>query len=150
MEHLVDEETGIIRLFTPAFSRAPHDPGYIKGYPPGVRENGGQYTHAATWVVLALAKQGRAQEAWNCFKLLNPVNHALDAASSETYRVEPYVVTRMFMARAPMRAVAVGVGIRVRPVGSIAQQSRVFSALPAPTVTCMSRRLCQPTGTVSR
>lgn len=69
------------------------DPGYIKGYPPGVRENGGQYTHAATWVVLALAKQGRAQEAWNCFKLLNPVNHALDAASSETYRVEPYVVT---------------------------------------------------------
>lgn len=93
MEHLVDEKTGIIRLFTPPFSRAPHDPGYIKGYPPGVRENGGQYTHAATWVVLALAKQGRAQEAWNCFKLLNPVNHALDAASSETYRVEPYVVT---------------------------------------------------------
>lgn len=93
IEHLVDEKAGIIRLFTPPFSRAPHDPGYIKGYPPGVRENGGQYTHAATWVVLALAKQGRAQEAWNCFKLLNPVNHALDAASSETYRVEPYVVT---------------------------------------------------------
>lgn len=93
MEHLVDEKTGIIRLFTPPFSRAPHDPGYIKGYPSGVRENGGQYTHAATWVVLALAKQGRAQEAWNCFKLLNPVNHALDAAASETYRVEPYVVT---------------------------------------------------------
>ncbi|WP_421423065.1 GH36-type glycosyl hydrolase domain-containing protein [Agrobacterium rosae] len=93
MKELVDEETGIIRLFTPPFKRSPQDPGYIKGYPPGVRENGGQYTHAATWVVLALAKLGRNEDAWKCFSMLNPVNHALDRSSSETYRVEPYVVT---------------------------------------------------------
>jgi cyclic beta-1,2-glucan synthetase len=93
MKQLVDEKTGIIRLFTPAFARSPQDPGYIKAYPPGVRENGGQYTHAATWVVLALAKLGRSEDAWKCFSLLNPVNHALDRKSSETYRVEPYVVT---------------------------------------------------------
>ena len=93
MKQLVDEKTGIIRLFTPAFARSPQDPGYIKAYPPGVRENGGQYTHAATWVVLALAKLGRSEDAWKCFSLLNPVNHALDRQSSETYRVEPYVVT---------------------------------------------------------
>ncbi|WP_311273129.1 MULTISPECIES: GH36-type glycosyl hydrolase domain-containing protein [unclassified Rhizobium] len=93
MRELVDEETGIIRLFTPPFSRSPQDPGYIKAYPPGVRENGGQYTHAATWVVMALAKLGRSEDAWKCFSMLNPVNHALDRSSSETYRVEPYVVT---------------------------------------------------------
>jgi cyclic beta-1,2-glucan synthetase len=93
MSELVDEKAGIIRLFTPAFVRSPQDPGYIKAYPPGVRENGGQYTHAATWVVMALAKMGRSQDAWKCFSLLNPVNHALDKSSSETYRVEPYVVT---------------------------------------------------------
>lgn len=93
MSKLVDEDLGIIRLFTPPFSRTPHNPGYIKGYPPGVRENGGQYTHAATWVVLALAKLGRNEDAWKCFSMLNPVNHALNRSSSETYRVEPYVVT---------------------------------------------------------
>ncbi|WP_376782207.1 GH36-type glycosyl hydrolase domain-containing protein, partial [Agrobacterium cavarae] len=93
MSKLVDEDLGIIRLFTPAFSRTPHNPGYIKGYPPGVRENGGQYTHAATWVVLALAKLGRSEDAWKCFSMLSPVNHALNREASETYRVEPYVVT---------------------------------------------------------
>ncbi|KQO73803.1 glucoamylase family protein [Rhizobium sp. Leaf262] len=93
LKELVDEKAGIIRLFTPPFKRSPQNPGYIKAYPPGVRENGGQYTHAATWVVLALAKLGRNEDAWKCFSLLNPVNHALDRPSSETYRVEPYVVT---------------------------------------------------------
>ena len=68
------------------------EPGYIKSYPPGVRENGGQYTHAATWFVIALAEMGRADEAWRCFSMLNPVNHALDEAAAERYRVEPYVV----------------------------------------------------------
>jgi cyclic beta-1,2-glucan synthetase len=92
MEKLVDEKDGIIRLFTPAFANTPKDPGYIKAYPPGVRENGGQYTHAAIWVVLALAGLKRGDDAWKAFQLLNPVNHALDQASAETYRVEPYVV----------------------------------------------------------
>ncbi|MFN7102407.1 MAG: GH36-type glycosyl hydrolase domain-containing protein [Pseudorhizobium sp.] len=92
LSELVDDASGIIRLFTPPFANAPVDPGYIKAYPPGVRENGGQYTHAATWVVMALARLGRADEAWRCFNLLNPVNHARDREAAELYRVEPYVV----------------------------------------------------------
>jgi cyclic beta-1,2-glucan synthetase len=89
---LVDDEQDIIKLFTPPFDKTEKDPGYIKAYPPGVRENGGQYTHAATWLVIALAELGRADEAWRCFNMLNPVNHALDAEAAERYRVEPYVV----------------------------------------------------------
>jgi cyclic beta-1,2-glucan synthetase len=93
LERLVDEEAGIIRLFTPAFEGSRKDPGYIKAYPPGVRENGGQYTHAAIWVVMALAGLKRGDDAWKCFQILNPVNHALDQASADVYRVEPYVVS---------------------------------------------------------
>jgi cyclic beta-1,2-glucan synthetase len=93
LEKLVDEEAGIIRLFTPAFEGTRKDPGYIKGYPPGVRENGGQYTHAAIWVVLALAGLKRGDDAWKCFQILNPVNHARDRAAADTYRVEPYVIS---------------------------------------------------------
>jgi cyclic beta-1,2-glucan synthetase len=89
---LVDDELQIVRLFTPAFDKTPKEPGYIKSYPPGVRENGGQYTHAATWFVIALAELGRADEAWHVFRKLNPVEHALDEESAERYRVEPYVV----------------------------------------------------------
>ncbi|MDY6964039.1 MAG: protein ndvB, partial [Pseudomonadota bacterium] len=92
LSELVDDDSSIIRLFTPPFANASVDPGYIKAYPPGVRENGGQYTHAATWVVMALARLGRADEAWRCFNLLNPINHALDREAAELYRVEPYVV----------------------------------------------------------
>ncbi len=89
---LVDDDVKIIKLFTPAFSETQLEPGYIKSYPPGVRENGGQYTHAATWFVIALAEMGHADEAWRCFAMLNPVNHALDADAAELYRTEPYVV----------------------------------------------------------
>ena len=92
LSELVDEDAGIIRLFTPPFANAPVDPGYIKAYPPGVRENGGQYTHAATWVVLALARLGRGEDAWRCFNMLNPINHARDPEAAEAFRVEPYVV----------------------------------------------------------
>ncbi|MHA7971313.1 GH36-type glycosyl hydrolase domain-containing protein [Rhizobium sp. CAU 1783] len=92
LAQLVDDEAGIIRLFTPAFAKSSVDPGYIKAYPPGVRENGGQYTHAAIWLGMALAKAGRPADAWRCFKMLNPINHALDAEAAERYRVEPYVV----------------------------------------------------------
>jgi cyclic beta-1,2-glucan synthetase len=89
---LVDEELQIVKLFTPPFDRTEHDPGYIRSYPPGVRENGGQYTHGAIWFVLALAELGLADEAWRCFSMLNPVNHALDQEAADRYRVEPYVV----------------------------------------------------------
>ncbi|WP_313605058.1 GH36-type glycosyl hydrolase domain-containing protein [Rhizobium sp.] len=92
MKQLVDEEAGIIRLFTPPFEKTRQDPGYIKAYPPGVRENGGQYTHAAIWVVLALAQMKRGDDAWKCFQILNPINHALTRDAADTYRVEPYVV----------------------------------------------------------
>ncbi|WEX77355.1 cyclic beta-(1,2)-glucan synthase [Sinorhizobium numidicum] len=92
MAELVDPEKRIVRLFTPPLETAEQDPGYIKAYPPGVRENGGQYTHAATWVVLAFAAQGRAEEAWRTFCMLNPVSHALSRDEAEHYRVEPYVV----------------------------------------------------------
>jgi cyclic beta-1,2-glucan synthetase len=89
---LVDDELKIVKLFAPPFAHTSKEPGYIKSYPPGVRENGGQYTHAATWFVIALAEMGRADEAWRCFSMLNPVNHALDEEAAERYRTEPYVV----------------------------------------------------------
>ena len=89
---LVDEEAGVVRLFSPAFEHGDRDPGYIKSYPPGVRENGGQYTHGATWLIAALAELGRADEAWRLFSMVNPVNHARDEAAARRYRVEPYVV----------------------------------------------------------
>ncbi len=92
MELLADDELRIVRLFDPPFENTDKEPGYIKSYPPGVRENGGQYTHAATWLVVALAKLGRADEAYRVFSMLNPVNHASDEAEAERYRVEPYVV----------------------------------------------------------
>ncbi|MDM9624461.1 glucoamylase family protein [Rhizobium sp. S152] len=89
---LVDADSRIIRLFTPPFANSAKDPGYIKAYPPGVRENGGQYTHAATWVVMALAELNRGDDALRCFDLLNPISHASDPVSAERYRVEPYVI----------------------------------------------------------
>ena len=89
---LVDPDAGIVRLFTPPFDKTGKDPGYIKAYPAGVRENGGQYTHAATWVVCALAALGRADDAYACFGRLNPIVHAADRRAAEHYRVEPYVV----------------------------------------------------------
>jgi len=92
LAQLVDEEARVIRLFTPPFEKSSKDPGYIKAYPPGVRENGGQYTHASTWVVMALAKLKRGDDALRCFQILNPITHSLNKAAAERYRVEPYVV----------------------------------------------------------
>ena len=81
-----------MRLLTPPFVDTPHDPGYIKGYVAGVRENGGQYTHAATWVVRALVEAGRRDRAAEILESLLPVNHALTTAEADKYKVEPYVV----------------------------------------------------------
>ncbi len=102
MAELADPDHQIVRLFTPPLSDTEQDPGYIKGYPPGVRENGGQYTHAATWVVLALARLGRGDDAWKAFQMLNPVNHALDREAAEHYRVEPYVVAADIYGEGPL------------------------------------------------
>jgi cyclic beta-1,2-glucan synthetase len=89
---LVSRSEGLVHLFTPAFDRTPHDPGYIKAYPPGLRENGGQYTHAAMWVTLAFALLGDGDRAAELFSLINPVNHSSTRAAIHRYKVEPYVV----------------------------------------------------------
>jgi cyclic beta-1,2-glucan synthetase len=81
-----------IRLFDPPFDKSSLNPGYIKGYVPGVRENGGQYTHAAVWTVMAFAKMGDARRAWELFSMINPINHASSASDLSVYKVEPYVV----------------------------------------------------------
>ena len=83
----------MIQLFEPPFDKGTLQPGYIKGYVPGIRENGGQYTHGATWVVLATALQGRGERALELWNLLNPVYHATTPAEVERYKVEPYVVS---------------------------------------------------------
>jgi cyclic beta-1,2-glucan synthetase len=92
-EHLIREQEGLILLLTPPFDRTPHDPGYIKGYLPGVRENGGQYTHAALWVVLAFAMLGEGERATRLYQMINPINHARDRVAADRYKVEPYAVT---------------------------------------------------------
>lgn len=91
-ERLVSEEAGIIRLLTPAFDKTPHDPGYIKGYLPGVRENGGQYTHAALWAVRALTEAGRNERAAPLLQMLSPVSHTRSQATTDRYQTEPYVI----------------------------------------------------------
>ena len=90
--HLVRRGAQVVLLLDPPFDRSAQAPGYIKGYPPGIRENGGQYTHAAAWIVMALARLGSGDEAAELFHLLNPVNHARTAAEVARYRGEPYVV----------------------------------------------------------
>jgi len=89
---LVRRDANLIQLFTPPFDDAPWDPGYIKGYVPGVRENGGQYTHAAIWVVIAFAQMRDAKRAWELMRLINPIHHGDTAENIQTYKVEPYVV----------------------------------------------------------
>jgi cyclic beta-1,2-glucan synthetase len=90
--HLVRRDAQIVLLLTPPFDHMAHDPGYIKGYLPGVRENGRQYTHAAAWTVVALARLGMGDEAMELFHMLNPINHSRRPEDADRYRVEPYVV----------------------------------------------------------
>ncbi|HEY1339176.1 MAG TPA: cyclic beta 1-2 glucan synthetase, partial [Bryobacteraceae bacterium] len=92
-QHLVRNSDSLILLFTPPFDRGYLEPGYIKGYVPGIRENGGQYTHAATWVVFATALLGEGERAMELFNLLNPIRHAASPEGVQRYKVEPYVVS---------------------------------------------------------
>ncbi|TAM38518.1 MAG: cyclic beta 1-2 glucan synthetase [Rhodanobacter sp.] len=92
-QHLVRRDAGLVQLLDPPFDTSPLDPGYIKGYVPGVRENGGQYTHAAIWATMAFAELGDSVRAWELLRMINPVNHGLDAQQIEVYKVEPYVVS---------------------------------------------------------
>ena len=91
-QRLVRTEAGLIQLFDPPFDTSPHDPGYIKGYIPGVRENGGQYTHAALWTTMAFALMGDSERAWELFALLNPIHHSATPKQTAIYKAEPYVV----------------------------------------------------------
>ena len=99
--YLVAEQEGLIRLLTPPFERTPHDPGYIKGYVAGVRENGGQYTHAALWVVRALAEMGRRDRALCLLEMLSPISRTRRPEQVATYRVEPFVVVADIYGVAP-------------------------------------------------
>jgi cyclic beta-1,2-glucan synthetase len=99
--HLVRRDPQLVLLLTPPFDRMTHDPGYIKGYVPGVRENGGQYTHAAIWAAMAFAALGDARRAWELTTMINPVNHARSADDVAVYKVEPYVVAADVYAVAP-------------------------------------------------
>ncbi len=89
---LVRRDDGLIQLFDPPFNKSTLNPGYIKAYIPGVRENGGQYTHGAIWTAMAFAEMGDGERAWELFSLLNPVHHGATAEKIATYKVEPYVI----------------------------------------------------------
>ena len=91
-EHLIRDDARILLLLTPPFDKAPNDPGYIRGYVPGVRENGAQYTHAALWAVLATALQGKGARAFELYQMINPLTRTDSAEGVATYKVEPYVV----------------------------------------------------------
>jgi cellobiose phosphorylase len=100
-DYLVLREDGIIKLLTPPFDEGDSEPGYIKGYLPGIRENGGQYTHAAAWVILAFAKLGEGDKAEELFELINPINHTLNQRECSRYKVEPYVMAADVYAGCP-------------------------------------------------
>ncbi|WP_409574974.1 GH36-type glycosyl hydrolase domain-containing protein [Sulfuritalea sp.] len=101
-DHLVRRDAGLVQLLDPPFdNHSAMDPGYIRGYVPGVRENGGQYTHAAIWASMAFAALGERERAWDLMRMINPVNHALSAEAAVVYKVEPYVVAADVYAAAP-------------------------------------------------
>jgi cellobiose phosphorylase len=89
----VKRDAGLIQLLAPPFDRSALDPGYIKGYVPGVRENGGQYTHAAIWATMAFATLGDSERAWELLRMINPVLHGRGGPAITQYKVEPYVMT---------------------------------------------------------
>ena len=99
--HLVRRDDSLIQLLDPPFDQSSLDPGYIRGYVPGVRENGGQYTHAAIWASMAFAELGDARRAWELLTMINPVNHTLSAQDAAIYKVEPYVVAADVYASPP-------------------------------------------------
>jgi cellobiose phosphorylase len=100
-QRLVDREHGLIKLLDPPFDKSKPDPGYIQGYLPGVRENGGQYTHAGIWASMAFAALGDGQRACQLLDMLNPINHSLSPDAADKYKVEPYVVAADVYAKAP-------------------------------------------------
>ncbi len=105
-KHLISEQEKIIRLLHPPFDQTEKNPGYIKGYIPGVRENGGQYTHGALWLIKAFAKSGMGNKAVHYFNMINPVNHTLDKEKVRRYKAEPYVVAADVYGEPPLNGMA--------------------------------------------
>jgi cyclic beta-1,2-glucan synthetase len=101
-QRLIDDKNKLILLLTPPFNKTRRNPGYIKGYPPGVRENGGQYTHASVWAAWAIAKLGNGDRAVELFQLLNPINHSDTPEKSAQYKVEPYCLAADIYGVAPL------------------------------------------------
>ena len=116
-EYLIRRGDGIVLLFTPPFDEGSLNPGYIKGYIPGVRENGGQYTHAAIWTIIAYAMLGDGDKVGELFALLNPINHAGTRAGLHKYKVEPYVTAGDVYSEPKHIGRGAGPGTRVRPAG---------------------------------
>ena len=100
-KNLVQKDSSIIKLLEPAFDKSDLNPGYIKGYVPGVRENGGQYTHAAVWMIMAFARLGNKERVWELLNMINPINHGNTESTIAIYKVEPYVLAADVYARAP-------------------------------------------------
>src|SRR5207237_1174238 len=100
-ERLLRPDKGVVQLLDPPFDQSTLDPGYIKGYVPGVRENGGQYTHAAIWSAMAFASLGDSSRAWKLLNMINPINHGGCPPGIATYKVEPYVVAADVYALSP-------------------------------------------------
>jgi cellobiose phosphorylase len=100
-KRLVRRDDALIQLLDPPFDKSALDPGYIKGYVPGVRENGGQYTHAAVWAVMAFAQLGQNEKAWELLGMINPIHHGNSPESIAKYRVEPYVMAADVYAVSP-------------------------------------------------
>ena len=148
-EYLVHRGDGLVLLFTPPFDDWEVDPGYIKGYLPGVRENGGQYTHAAIWCVIAFATLGDGDRAGELFSLLNPINHASTRAGIHRYRVEPYVASADVYSKAPH----VGAGRLTWYTGSAGWMYRaggVDPRLPPPRSRASRRSMHTAPGEASR
>ena len=141
--HLVREDDGLILLLAPPFDRGTADPGYIKAYPPGVRENGGQYTHAAIWFLWALAELGEADQAVALLQKLLPVHHARTREAVERYRVEPYVLAADVYGAAPWTGRGGWTWYTGAAGGRIASASRCFSA-SVPTMATWRIDPCIP------
>jgi len=127
-QRLVKPESKLIQLLDPPFDTSDVNPGYIKGYVPGVRENGGQYTHSAIWTAMAFAEMGDAERAWALLAMINPVNHGITAADVATYKVEPYVVSADVVYR--FRGLAVSSDYRI--AARLATRSEYAASAPAP------------------
>ena len=150
LSRLVRRDAEIVMLLAPPFDAGPESPGYIKGYAPGIRENGGQYTHAAAWVVMAAAALGSADEALEIFHMLNPINHTRSESAVFRYGGEPYVVAGDVTANPAHLGAPAGPGTRARRAGSTARRRKACSACAARARRSVSIPASPPRGPATR